>query len=70
MFMPPGITSSWTKNPPEEMLFRRELLDHGRGILRMNGYSVGLPAHGRGIHQKILFTVNANFKKNLNKKTS
>jgi hypothetical protein len=35
------FTTSWTRNPTEEWLFRRESLAHERGILQMNGYSSG-----------------------------
>jgi hypothetical protein len=37
----PGITTSWTRNPLEEWLFRRELPAHGREIYWKKGYSVG-----------------------------
>jgi hypothetical protein len=36
-----GITSSWTRNPPEKFLFCWESPAHGRGIHRRNGYSAG-----------------------------
>jgi hypothetical protein len=32
--IPPGITSSWTRNTPEECLFSRESSIQGRGIHR------------------------------------
>jgi hypothetical protein len=32
MVIPPGITSSWTRNPTEECLFHRELPAQGQGI--------------------------------------
>jgi hypothetical protein len=37
----PVITSSWTKNPLEEWLFRRELSALGLGIHLKNVYSAG-----------------------------
>jgi hypothetical protein len=58
MVIPPGITSSYKRNPPEEWLFHRELPAHIRGIHQKNGYSTGnyqlrheestrrIPAHG------------------------
>jgi hypothetical protein len=39
MVIPPQITSSLTRNSPDEWIFRRELPAYGRGIHRMNGYS-------------------------------
>jgi hypothetical protein len=39
MVILPGITTSWTRNLPEEWLFRRELPAHGRGIHLKNVYS-------------------------------
>jgi hypothetical protein len=41
MVIPLGITSSWTRNQPEEWLFYWELPAHGRGINQRNGYSTG-----------------------------
>jgi hypothetical protein len=35
----PGITTPWTRNPQEELLFRRELPAHRRGIHVKNFYS-------------------------------
>jgi hypothetical protein len=40
--IPPGIISSWTRNPPEEWLFRRELPAYGRGIHRRDGILPGI----------------------------
>jgi hypothetical protein len=37
----PEISSSWTRNPPEERLFRRERLAQGQGIHRINGIPQG-----------------------------
>jgi hypothetical protein len=37
----PGITTSGTKNPHEEWLFRRELPAHGQGIHLKHVYSAG-----------------------------
>jgi hypothetical protein len=41
-----------TGNPPEEWLFRRELLAQGLGSHRRNGFPPGSQLHGRGIHQR------------------
>jgi hypothetical protein len=38
----PVITTSWTRNPPEEWLFRRELPAHERGIHRRNVIPPGI----------------------------
>jgi hypothetical protein len=47
----PGITSSWTRNPPEEWLFLRELPACGRGNLLEGGlFRRALPAHRLGIY--------------------
>jgi hypothetical protein len=35
------ITSSWTRNSPEEWLFRRKLPAHEQRIYRKNGYYTG-----------------------------
>jgi hypothetical protein len=37
MVIPQGITSSWTRNSPEEWLFRRNLPAQGRVTHRRNG---------------------------------
>jgi hypothetical protein len=37
--IPPGITSSWTRNPQEEWQFLQELPAHGQGIYRRNDNS-------------------------------
>jgi hypothetical protein len=34
MVVLPAITSLWTRNPQEELLFRWESLDQGRGTMR------------------------------------
>jgi hypothetical protein len=39
MVIPPGIIHCWTRNPPEEWLFRQELPTNRRGIDQRNGYS-------------------------------
>jgi hypothetical protein len=41
MVILPGITTSWTRNPPKEWLFCRESPAHGQGIPMKNVYSVG-----------------------------
>jgi hypothetical protein len=38
----PGSTSSRTRNPPEEWLFRRELQAPGPGSHRRNGFPLGI----------------------------
>jgi hypothetical protein len=38
MFIQQGITSSCTRNPPKECLFRRELPAHRRGYTRGRGF--------------------------------
>jgi hypothetical protein len=37
----PGITNSWTRNPPKECLFHRESPAQGLGIHRRNGIPQG-----------------------------
>jgi hypothetical protein len=37
----PGITTSWTRNPPKECLFRREIPAQERGIHLKNVYFAG-----------------------------
>jgi hypothetical protein len=41
MVIPLGITSTLMRNPPEECLFRRELLAQEQGIHRRNGIPLG-----------------------------
>jgi hypothetical protein len=41
MVILPGVTTSWTRNPPEEWLFRLDLPPHGRGIHLNYDYSTG-----------------------------
>jgi hypothetical protein len=49
-----GITSSWTRNPPEEWIFCWELPTQGPEIQMNNiGFCQKLPYHRQGIHQLI-----------------
>jgi hypothetical protein len=73
------ITNSWTRNPPEECLFRQELPAQGQGIPPKKGIPPGITSSFtliqnskikmRGNSPRGNNTANANLK-NLNTKTS
>jgi hypothetical protein len=52
MVIQPGITTSWTRTPPEEWLFHQESLDQERGMQLRNGIPPEITTHKQEIHPK------------------